>query len=69
MPENAANRLDELAREVRYLRPDRHDPEAFHVRKQAIERELRDLAHEAKATRSQPRPQPSAPGARVTGGR
>ena len=55
MPENAADRLDELAREVRRLRPDRHDPEAFHMRKQEIERELHDLARQAAATRPQPR--------------
>jgi len=55
MPENAADRLDELAREVRYLRPDRYDPEAFHLRKAEIERELRDLARQAAAGRPQPR--------------
>ncbi len=36
--------LIQLANRVRRLCPDRRDPEAFHVEKDAIERELRRLA-------------------------
>lgn len=36
--------LEQLADQVRSLRPDRHDPERFHVEKDAIERQLRRLA-------------------------
>ena len=40
----SADSIRELARRVIRLLPDRHDPEAFHVEKDAIAHELRRLA-------------------------
>jgi hypothetical protein len=44
----AAERLDELARRVRRLSPDRRDPERYHLDKSEIERDLRRLAREVR---------------------
>ena len=43
-PAGERGTLLQLAARVRRLCPDRRDPEAFHVEKDAIERELRRLA-------------------------
>ena len=43
-PAGERSALLQLAACVRRLYPDRHDPERFHVEKDAIERELRWLA-------------------------
>ena len=41
-----ATDLEQLADRVRRLRPDRRDPERYHVDKSEIERELRRMARE-----------------------
>jgi hypothetical protein len=43
-----AERLDDLARRVRRLSPDRRDPERYHLDKSEIERDLRRLAREVR---------------------
>ena len=43
-PAGERGTLLQLAARVRRLCPDRRDPEAFHLEKDAIERELRRLA-------------------------
>ena len=42
--------LLEIARLVDRLAPDRHDPELFHMQKNALAHELRRLAHWARRT-------------------
>lgn len=46
MQERPSERLRDLARKVRRLVPDRHDPEAFHVSKDEVAKELARLALE-----------------------
>lgn len=45
---SAAPLIDQLADRVRRLSPCRHNPEAFHLDKDEIERELRRLAKEVR---------------------
>ena len=53
-PAGERSALLQLAARVRRLCPDRRDPEAFHVEKDAIERELRRLAGRGSIARSDP---------------